>query len=878
MSSDFGTLGKLAISLEANIATFQSDLGRASQVAEDAMAKISRSAEIAKVALGGIGVALSISGFSEMIMKTVEQTAALKEMAAKSGATVESLSAMRKVAKESGTDMESVVTGMQKLAKNMVAAQEGTGKAADAFQKFGLRVTDSQGHLKGTGQMLFELAQHMNEYGDGAGKTTGQQELLGKSGANLADFLEKLGERQSLVATRTTEQAEQAEKLQIALVRIGAQVEEFKASLVLGMLPALEKSIPLFKLAATVGAEFFATFIVGPKLVAAGVVAFEAAAIAMRALSTQLAIAQLAVLSGVPAWTILNTTLWGTGLAAEFASGMLGKLKIGFGVLFAAVAGWQIGTYLREQFVEVDLAGIALVEGLAKAWEWMKYGFTVAVESMKSLFYGFISGVGGALSHVPGFGAAAATLSKTGAAGSRQSSLAIAQAAAERNRNIASNAEIFGEMADEAIERHQGAAGEGAKKGNKPITTGLGDGAIEALRKQIEGRIQMLDRANASEKLLMSERQATLQYYYQTDQLSLYDYYAGRKIAQDAALAQTVDNFNKEISAWQAYQGHYKQNSKEYIDAANKIAEIRDKISTAEQENSKQSITDWQQQQQAIKAFADKLTDLRAKLADMRGNKGAAAGIQFDLGNQSFVNQLTAIANSTTASVDKIMEARQALANIAELRSRAIENAATDFQSGASRAFRTYAEEAGNAAASASKLFTKAFQGMEDALVNFVKTGKLDFRSLADSIVADITRMQIQASITEPLARSLSGGGGIFGQFIGALGFGGGTQAPAPVVNLDRIASFGGGRASGGSVDASKFYLVGENGPELFAPGQSGKIIPSSNNFSSGNGNSGSPMNITLNITTPDANSFRRSSGQITAQMSALLQQARRNM
>ncbi len=37
---------------------------------------------------------------------------------------------------------------------------------------------------------------------------------------------------------------------------------------------------------------------------------------------------------------------------------------------------------------------------------------------------------------------------------------------------------------------------------------------------------------------------------------------------------------------------------------------------------------------------------------------------------------------------------------------------------------------------------------------------------------------------------------------------------------------FGGGRAAGGPVTAGKTYLVGERGPELFSPSQSGSIIP----------------------------------------------------
>ena len=39
---------------------------------------------------------------------------------------------------------------------------------------------------------------------------------------------------------------------------------------------------------------------------------------------------------------------------------------------------------------------------------------------------------------------------------------------------------------------------------------------------------------------------------------------------------------------------------------------------------------------------------------------------------------------------------------------------------------------------------------------------------------------------------------------------------------------FGGGREHGGGVDSGKFYLVGEDGPEIYAPGRDGAIIPNS--------------------------------------------------
>ncbi len=44
-----------------------------------------------------------------------------------------------------------------------------------------------------------------------------------------------------------------------------------------------------------------------------------------------------------------------------------------------------------------------------------------------------------------------------------------------------------------------------------------------------------------------------------------------------------------------------------------------------------------------------------------------------------------------------------------------------------------------------------AFRSMEDALAHFVATGKLDFRSLAEAIVADLARIAIRQQITGPL-------------------------------------------------------------------------------------------------------------------------------
>lgn len=137
-----------------------------------------------------------------------------------------------------------------------------------------------------------------------------------------------------------------------------------------------------------------------------------------------------------------------------------------------------------------------------------------------------------------------------------------------------------------------------------------------------------------------------------------------------------------------------------------------------------------------------------------------------------------------------------------QARTDAIAEKERNWLNGATEALRNYFNESQNIAKQTEDLFTNAFKGMEDALVQFVTTGKADFKSLANSILADITRIIIKQQITGPLSNFLSGalgGGGGFGDILGSF-FG----------NL-----FGGGRASGGPVASNKLYRVNERGPEL---------------------------------------------------------------
>lgn len=143
----------------------------------------------------------------------------------------------------------------------------------------------------------------------------------------------------------------------------------------------------------------------------------------------------------------------------------------------------------------------------------------------------------------------------------------------------------------------------------------------------------------------------------------------------------------------------------------------------------------------------------------------------------------------------------------------------TDWASGADRAFMKYSQSVGTVADQTERVMTNAFKGMEDALVEFAMTGELSFEKMANSIISDLIRMQIQASITKPLSDAISGAGGVGGIFSslfsahGNAFAAGGNVIPfakGGVVNGVTPFRFGQGGAMSG--------IMGEAGPEAIVP------------------------------------------------------------
>ncbi|SOQ15708.1 phage tail tape measure protein [Pseudomonas syringae group genomosp. 3] len=147
-----------------------------------------------------------------------------------------------------------------------------------------------------------------------------------------------------------------------------------------------------------------------------------------------------------------------------------------------------------------------------------------------------------------------------------------------------------------------------------------------------------------------------------------------------------------------------------------------------------------------------------------------------------------------------------------------VDQAQSDWSKGASAAWQNYRDDVANIAGQTQSLISDAFDGAEDVLTGFVKTGKLSFKSLADSIVDDLIRIQVRKALVGGVSAVASSGwgssiasvfqadGGVWDR--GVQKFAKGAAFTNSIVNTPTLFGMAGGKTG----------MAGEAGPEAIMP------------------------------------------------------------
>ena len=197
-------------------------------------------------AAGGLGGALGAlvplatgAGLITLAKNSMDNAAKMFDLSQKTGVSVEALSRFSKAAKVSGTDVEGVTKALVKLSKGLIEAKNGQGQAGEALKSMGISATDASGKLKGTDQIMLEIANKFKAMPNGAEKTALALQLFGRSGADLIPMLNMGGEAIGKFGAMTTKYAEDAKKGEVAMITLQGKVGMLGGKLAVVLLPSI---------------------------------------------------------------------------------------------------------------------------------------------------------------------------------------------------------------------------------------------------------------------------------------------------------------------------------------------------------------------------------------------------------------------------------------------------------------------------------------------------------------------------------------------------------------------------------------------------------------------------------------------------------------
>ena len=190
-----------------------------------------------KGAFAGAAAGMTLVGIANGVRESIAQLAKLDDAAEKTGASVEKLSGLFKVAKISGIDTSLVEQSLVKLTKTIESAGDSGSEAAKALKVLGLAQKDLAG--LDTADALKLVADRMNGFADGSGKTALAIALLGKSGAEALPYLKDLADETNIVGKATAKAAAEAEAFEKNMARLAAHLSGVSKSIAAEVLPSL---------------------------------------------------------------------------------------------------------------------------------------------------------------------------------------------------------------------------------------------------------------------------------------------------------------------------------------------------------------------------------------------------------------------------------------------------------------------------------------------------------------------------------------------------------------------------------------------------------------------------------------------------------------
>jgi hypothetical protein len=175
-------VASLEFQMAADIARMASDIRKAEGLVDSAAQRMQRTFDTLGRGLGGVFAGLSVGAMAAWIKSAIDAGDEANKMAQKMGVATKEVAGLELAYRLSGAGSEAMATSVARLAKQV-------SDGSKALEAMGIRTRGASGELRGTTDVLYEVADVFKELPDGIGKTALAVETFGRSGADLIPLL-----------------------------------------------------------------------------------------------------------------------------------------------------------------------------------------------------------------------------------------------------------------------------------------------------------------------------------------------------------------------------------------------------------------------------------------------------------------------------------------------------------------------------------------------------------------------------------------------------------------------------------------------------------------------------------------------------------------
>ncbi len=239
-------IASLFVNLRANTTAFSTGMTNAAGKSERASARITKSFARIGPALG-LAVAAAVTALAVLTKKQIDAADKLAKMSQAVGISVENLSALSFGAELSGIELDTLGARLTNLNRRAKEGARGVKTYKLAFDTLGISLKDGTGKLRGTEDLLLDVADAFSKMEDGTLKSALATDIFSNQGVQMLPFLNQ--GREGILAMKdeavkfgrviSTSTALAAEQFNDNLSRLGSVVAGVGNKIAAKMLPAL---------------------------------------------------------------------------------------------------------------------------------------------------------------------------------------------------------------------------------------------------------------------------------------------------------------------------------------------------------------------------------------------------------------------------------------------------------------------------------------------------------------------------------------------------------------------------------------------------------------------------------------------------------------